>query len=188
MLQRAVTLKSYLQNLQVTYTQVMFTQGEWSQIEDSERVLKKPYMVTKTLQLQELTPGQFFYEWKKLDDFLSKDNTRLATSISQAMREREENLFKNKILLAAVYVDPRSRDLLSTQQQQQAISNFVDIAVHINRTTTISIPQQTSIQNQNLPSETINVLPNSGGSDDSFEIRLNELARQRIQKEQQERR
>lgn len=104
MVKRLLELKTFLEDLD--NQSVSLTKRQWDQTEKLESVLSYPYVVTLKLQAEDLTPGTFLLEWKSLMHQLNKIEGSTADAIVSSMRKRENQLLQNKILLAAIYVDP----------------------------------------------------------------------------------
>ncbi|KAG2468011.1 CENPJ protein, partial [Polypterus senegalus] len=83
------------------------------------------------LQYEDLTPGKFFWEWKSLTYYLNKSKGLIADGIASSMKKRESLLLDNQILLAAIYVDPMSRIVLSSDQITNGKKALYDVAVHM---------------------------------------------------------
>lgn len=114
MVKRLLELKTFLEDLD--NQSVSLTKRQWDQTEKLESVLSYPYVVTLKLQAEDLTPGTFLLEWKSLMHQLNKIEGSTADAIVSSMRKRENQLLQNKILLAAIYVDPMNRILLNDDQ------------------------------------------------------------------------
>ena len=84
---------------------------------------------TATLQLQEknLTPGDFFRLWYQCKSKLDKVDSAFASSLSQAIRKREKELFENKAFLCSMYLDPRFNVMLSPEEREIAIINLTNL-------------------------------------------------------------
>ncbi|KAM9307836.1 uncharacterized protein PAF06_011978 [Gastrophryne carolinensis] len=130
MIQRLVELKSYL--IDMANPQLTLTETQWRQIKELEELLEHPFQVTKKLQAEDLTPGIFLKEWKNLIFRLSQKGGIIASGIATSMKEREELLLENNILLAAVYVDPMHRILLNDQQLKKGKESLFEIALRMN--------------------------------------------------------
>ena len=111
---------------------VYLSEAQWDEAKNLELLLLLPFQLTKKLQytdLDQLTPGLFYKEWKKLYFRLSKIGGMLVDTIKSSMECRGKNL-GNDVLLAAIYVDPMHRVVLSDSQlergkRQQWISLYI---------------------------------------------------------------
>lgn len=129
MIQRLLDLKPYL--IDMANPDVTMSDLQWEEASQLEVLLKHPYIVTKNFQAAELTPGQFFKEWRRLSYRLSQIGGIVADSIRASMLRREELLLDNNVLLAAIYVDPMHRILLTDEQKAKGKSALYDVAVRM---------------------------------------------------------
>ena len=126
---RLLKLKPFLED--IDNPNVSLTESQWREASQLEALLSHPYAVTKKLQEEDLTLSTFLWEWKKLIFNLSKAEGLIAEGIVSSMKKREGLLLENEILLAAVYIDPMNRILLSEDQIAKAKETLCDVAVWI---------------------------------------------------------
>ncbi|XP_023239226.1 uncharacterized protein LOC111637867 [Centruroides sculpturatus] len=131
MVKRLLELKTFLEDLD--NPSVLLTENQWKQTEKLESVLSYPYTVTLKLQAEDLTPGNFFLQWKTLMHQLDKTGGIVANAILSSMRKREIQLLDNKILLAAIYVDPMNRILLNDNQIASGKEKLREIAIRLKK-------------------------------------------------------
>ncbi|XP_071057018.1 uncharacterized protein [Onthophagus taurus] len=103
----------------------------WIQIMELETLLRQPHIVTVQLQSADLTPGVFLKEWKNLIFNLSKIEGPIAEGIRSSMIRRESLLLDNDILLAAIYIDPMYRILLSEEQMIRGRKSFYTVGLRM---------------------------------------------------------
>ena len=106
------------------------TDDQWQEAEDVAAMLRKPFEVTKKLQLEGLTPGYFFRKWDGLKKFLDDNGSLFACEVHESMVAREEDLF-NPVLLAGVLVDVQHAEKLDESQVRVATSAVVDLALRM---------------------------------------------------------
>jgi hypothetical protein len=106
----------------------LLTESQWRNVSQLEAVLSHPSAVTKKLQAEDSTPGTFLLEWKNLIFYLSKAGGLISGGIVSSVKKRAGLLLENKILLAAVYIDPMNRILLSEDQIAKAEETLCDVA------------------------------------------------------------
>lgn len=87
---------------------------------------------TKTLQSEQLTLTDFFGAW-----LTCKIQTQILKSIFsknlvQCLIIRERYILNNRVLLSAMYLDPRFKNMLTQQQSTDAIDHLIKVWVHIN--------------------------------------------------------
>lgn len=148
-----------------------FSHNEWESAKKIKNILEKPYLATLRLQSADLTPGMFFKERCYLKQFLQEDGDRISLTIYAAMKEREIKLISNTHFLAAVYVDPRYRILLTYEQQLLAKQGLLDISLRIEK---LKAVENICLLSDN---EIEDVESISNSDNDEFEKGLDVLAR-----------
>ena len=128
MIERVLELKPFLVEMAVPD----LTDEEWEGVHQLASVLKRPFLATKVLQSDNLTPGAFLKEWKALIYHLPRLGGELAAGIAGSMLRREATLLDNDVLMAAVYVDPKYRVMLTEAQTARAKEALYEVAVRIN--------------------------------------------------------
>lgn len=98
-----------------------------------EEILRQPFLVTKKLQAEDLTPGTFYKEWKELIFKFSQDSNIISDAIKASMMRQEKILLDNRVLLAAIYVDPKYRIILNEEQLNRAKAALTEIAVRMHQ-------------------------------------------------------
>ncbi|XP_076816197.1 uncharacterized protein LOC143462062 [Clavelina lepadiformis] len=172
MLERLLELKPVLVDI------VSLFDGQWNEVKQLEELLRHPFVTTKKLQASDLTPGSFFKEWKKLLFQFSHIGGNLADAIRTSMERREQALFANDVLLAAVYVDPMYRVILNDEQHSKGKATLLEIALsmkdHEERRLGKNLSQG---GNQTNVGESANFSPTS--EDEDFEKILDRQAKRR---------
>lgn len=98
------------------------------------KILKIPNDATIALQAVQLTPGQFFLEWEKMRFHLQKCGATIADELVEALDFRRDKLLEsNDLLLSGIWVDSKSRVLLSSQQKEIAKSYIKRLVTQILR-------------------------------------------------------
>ncbi len=69
--------------------------------QELKELLKKGFIVTKKLQLEDLTPGYFFRKWSGLMDVLQVNGSIIAEKIEESMRKGEKELLGKQLLLSS---------------------------------------------------------------------------------------
>ena len=129
MVRRLLDIKSYLED--IDNENVSLTESQWEQLSEIEKLFSHPFTVTKKLQSEDLTPCQFLLEWRKLIFCLNKCGGLTANGIVSSMKKQEGPLLDNSILLGAIYIDPLSRILLTTDQISQAKKALFELAIRM---------------------------------------------------------
>jgi len=130
MVERVLELKAFVhESVEIYEKHLQLTAPQWRQAQDLKFLLKKGYLVTKKLQLEDLTPGYFFRKWTGLRDFLQVNGSIIAEKIMESMKKREKELLGNSFFLAAVYMDVHNMDLLSTEQKETAHATVLELVL-----------------------------------------------------------
>nr|XP_022908982.1 uncharacterized protein LOC111420259 [Onthophagus taurus] len=129
MIKRFLELKPFISDL--VHPDIVLTEDMWIQIMELETLLRQPHIVTVQLQSADLTPGVFLKEWKNLIFNLSKIEGPIAEGIRSSMIRRESLLLDNDILLAAIYIDPMYRILLSEEQMIRGRKSFYTVGLRM---------------------------------------------------------
>ena len=98
--------------------------------------------IHKKIQETQLTPGAFYFTWTSLQITLNEEKRQLnrngipyqlCNELSKRMAEKGVTLMENKLLAAAIFVEPQFRGVLDDGQLRYAKTSFVEIAVHIKK-------------------------------------------------------
>ena len=89
------------------------TKAEWDQAVNLRDLLKKAFIMTKSLQFEDCSPGYFYKKWTGLKLHYAQHSSKLAEVISDSMGSREAELLGPGILLGAVVVDVNNMGALS---------------------------------------------------------------------------
>ncbi|SCV66556.1 hypothetical protein ANAPC5_01459 [Anaplasma phagocytophilum] len=82
--------------------------------------LRLAEVAMKTLHKEQLTVGDFYGAWLSGSMDTSKILSPLAKALVQSMNKRERQLLDTDVFCAAVYIDPRYRLLLTSEQKYRA--------------------------------------------------------------------
>lgn len=106
------------------------TEAQWQELEGLKALLHPFYISTIKIQKEDLTPGEFLAEWRYLKNFVTSRGGLIAEGIKLSMERRESWLLKNKVFLAAIYVDPKYRILIK-DSLHEARSALCEIAIKV---------------------------------------------------------
>lgn len=106
---------------------------DWSSIKTLGEVLFQPYDLTLKIQRDDFTLGDLYGEWLHKKMNLEKLNNEMADRLLQCMKAQEKRIFENKVLLSAVYLDPRFMFLLTEEQQNSAVAHLCELYLRIQR-------------------------------------------------------
>jgi hypothetical protein len=110
---------------------LQLTKSQWQQIQELRDMLYKCFLVTKKMQLEDLTPGYFFRKWTGLVLVVEDHGGLIATKIMESMKRREAELFGSSVFLAAVLADVFNMNLLSTDQKEVATEALIDLILRL---------------------------------------------------------
>jgi hypothetical protein len=106
---------------------------QWRQAQELKELLKKGFIVTKKLQMEDLTPGYFFRKRSGLRDVVQVNvqvnGSIIAEKIVESMRKREKELLGNSFFLAAVYMDVNNMERLSTEQKETTHATVLQLVL-----------------------------------------------------------
>jgi len=130
MIERVVELKKHIMELgDIGNVQLRLTTKQWEQAEELKNLLEKAFIVTKKLQLDDLTPGYFYRKWTGLKLVLKHNGGMITQSILASMKKRETELLSNDVILAAILVDPNHMELLDARQKAVATEKLIQLAL-----------------------------------------------------------
>lgn len=94
------------------------------------------------MQEQQLTPSDFYAIWVELKLNLKNDGSELAFSIlcGMNMREEQKHIIDSRPILAAVFMDPRYKILLNTNQKFEAQRHLTQLWQRIRKFDASSSP------------------------------------------------
>lgn len=111
--------------------------------------------MTKVLQFEQLTIGDFHYKWTKCILETEKILVPLAQYICQAMKTRQKNLMQSPHFVSALYLDPRFQVVLSDEETSKAVSYLQSTWSQIMQLKSrIQFPQGEQALNHNQSMET----------------------------------
>lgn len=130
------------------------------------------------MQKQTISLSDFLGGWAELKLEMSKSNDNiLAKRLMAQMKFREESLFNNKILNAAVFLDPRFQQFMPNKNKETAIGFLETLHRKITSIkcaqTEIVIHTNESQSNQEFE-EFLNTIYEETGANDEFEENNNE--------------
>ncbi|XP_063538085.1 uncharacterized protein LOC134747389 [Cydia strobilella] len=103
----------------------------WGQIDGYLDILLPCRILSKRLQTEQLTCGDFYLAWMRCHHQLSLVDDAFARQLESCMDERQAVLFVNEHFLAAIYLDPRVNFALNTNQATEARKFLTDIYMRI---------------------------------------------------------
>ncbi|CAH2089278.1 unnamed protein product [Euphydryas editha] len=125
MVERILLFKDFLSERIEPVFQAFAVEDTWQKLNETLDVLKPCRILSKTIQHEQLTFGDFYLAWLKCILEIEKMNTVFAIFLVVCMREREKALLENECFLGAIYLDPRINSMLSNQQCESARAHLV---------------------------------------------------------------
>ncbi|XP_065314825.1 zinc finger BED domain-containing protein 4-like [Gordionus sp. m RMFG-2023] len=163
MLERLLELKNFCQEIsaQSNDREKCLSENEWKIISDILKALYPSYILTKYIQSEQMTMGDFYAAWIKCIMQTSKIDTSFAKLLVCTIKAREINL-KNEVFCSAIYLDPRYNVFLSFEEK--------DIAKkHLYKTWNLI----QNLNNQNI--ENLDTIPTCSHSKDNLDDDFEDL-------------
>ncbi|CAK1582169.1 unnamed protein product [Parnassius mnemosyne] len=108
----------------------------WDSIEKYLNILEPCRILSKMLQMEQLSFGDFYIAWMKCRLQVEQIDDNFAQRLLCCLRSRQEMLFTNEYFLAATYLDPRVNATLSNAQQISARAVLVETYKRLTRLAT----------------------------------------------------
>ena len=143
MVSRLLELKDAI--LELSLSEVHFSDYEWVELARLVDILRVPYDATLQFQSENLTPGQCYLDWKQVVFKLDKIGGTIAAKMSEALKSREEALLQSEAFVAAIWIDSRSRVLLSEFHKITAKSFLKSLYLRLSQFTPPSDSSSTPI-------------------------------------------
>lgn len=124
MLERLRELKNFIKDYEETFPDLKLSDAEWDDVERMITTLKPLVVTTERLEAEELTMADLIAFWTECKLQLRGMDTDFSHTIVRAMEKREATLFDNDIFCASVFMDPRLKSFLNTEQKARAISHL----------------------------------------------------------------
>ncbi|RVE42487.1 hypothetical protein evm_012859 [Chilo suppressalis] len=122
MLERLIELREYCSS---NPGEILFVAPTtWDALHDLINALKPAKVLTKLLQEEQLTLGDFYYHWSRCYLETSHVQVPLAQLICSHMKIRQMQLMHNSTFVGALYLDPRFQVVLSAEEELLAIRHL----------------------------------------------------------------
>lgn len=139
MFERIISLKFFCQAS--SDERLKLTDHIWKNIEDTLQALTSCRVLSKLLQSEQLTFGDFYISWTQCILETEKLGTLFAFLVALCMKNRETIMFPNDSFLAAMYMDPRVNFVLGEDQLKTARSHLAvtfQRLLHVNSQNSLS--------------------------------------------------
>ncbi|KAJ8338007.1 hypothetical protein SKAU_G00369730 [Synaphobranchus kaupii] len=124
MLQHLCQLRTFCQDMAPNIEELHLKGSEWEEMVLLVCALKPAKVTARLFQSEQLTAGDFFGAWLKCKIETDKIGGPFATLLVECLNRRQHMLFENEPFLAAVFLDPRYKVLLTEAQTEQAKSRL----------------------------------------------------------------
>lgn len=164
MLERINHLKEFIQNMAKNDSllkKVCLNNMEWKQIDIISQALLPAKICTKKLQNEQLTMSDFYGAWILCKIETESINSSFSKVILECLKNREKYIMKNKVLLSAIFLDPRYKIILTDDQCKDAINHLIAIWLHLKKINEKSIDLTSiNIINQEADNDVMDGLEN----------------------------
>ncbi|RVE48834.1 hypothetical protein evm_006608 [Chilo suppressalis] len=109
-----------LRDICATDVRLHLPDSTWDTLTEILKSLTPAKQLTKKLQEEQLTVGDFYLAWMMCQFQLSKIKTRLSENIIESMKERQKLLFENDVFINGMFLDPRVNSVLTSVQQKKS--------------------------------------------------------------------
>ncbi|XP_045035871.1 uncharacterized protein LOC123476926 [Daphnia magna] len=132
MLARLLELREFITEIENSHADLKISEIQRIGIQEICSVLEPARKASVRLQMQQLTIGDFYKLWTSYKMDVEEIDTVFAKAFSVALQTRENLLMDNDIFRSAIYLDPRIKVILSTDERVKAKAYLVNLwqAVH----------------------------------------------------------
>lgn len=100
---------------------------EWKQLQVLTQTLEPIYTLTQKLQREQLFFGDFFKLWLEQKLIIKAMPNEQSGILVDCLEKREKVLISNEVIVSTIYLDPRIRRILTSDQLQVAKMNLVKL-------------------------------------------------------------
>ncbi|XP_050065167.1 zinc finger BED domain-containing protein 4-like [Aphis gossypii] len=134
MLERILYLKEFIKNMSANdhkLKKVNLNHSDWEKVETLSKTLLPSKICTKKLQYEQLTLTDFYGAWITCKLQTDALNTSISKKLLQHIVDREKHIMDNKVLLGAIFLDPRYKITLNEDKCNTAIEHLIKVWVHL---------------------------------------------------------
>ncbi|CAI6357289.1 unnamed protein product [Macrosiphum euphorbiae] len=134
MIERIQYLKEFIQIMVANdpkLKKISLNNFDWQQIEILAKTLLPAKICTKKLQNEQLTLSDFYSSWISCKIETRSLGNPFSNKLVKCMENREQFIMNNKVLLAAVFLDPRFKITLDEIQYNMAINHLVSVWLYL---------------------------------------------------------
>lgn len=136
MLERLLYLKPFILNMSANDSKLKklcMSNDEWKKIDALCKSLLPAKVCTKVLQSEQLTLTDFYGAWLQCKIQTESLNTSFSRNVFRCLVSREHNIMSNKVLLSAIFLDPRFKITLTKPQSSVAINHLINVWTHLKK-------------------------------------------------------
>lgn len=183
MLERIMYLKEFIKNMSANDTKlkkVNLNHSDWEKVETISKTLLPAKLCTKKLQYEQLTLTDFYGAWITCKLQTEALSSLISKKLLQHIVDREKYIMANKVLLAAIFLDPRYKITLNEDKCNTAIEHLIKVWIHLKNvelknsiqetTPNIEDRQESSNSSTDSTDELENFLKNKDKKNDSVSI------------------
>lgn len=132
MISSLLNLKDCCQELKTNgiLKNVAITENAWKELEGLVKILEPAKIATVALQRESITGGEFYEQWSKMKLLVQNQGTVMSKKFLDYLNIREKPILTSEVF-AAMFVDPRYKNLLTQQQSIVAIQEVIAVARRI---------------------------------------------------------
>ncbi|XP_060859754.1 uncharacterized protein LOC132936957 [Metopolophium dirhodum] len=164
MIERIQYLKEFIQIMIANdpkLKKISLNNSDWQQVEILAKTLLPAKLCTKKLQSEQLTLSDFYSTWISCKIETRTLENPFSNKLVKCMEYREQFIMNNKVLLAAIFLDPRFKVTLSEIQYDIAISHLISIWVYLKDNKINSKDNHESMEDQIAESDNFEFNQNS---------------------------
>lgn len=129
--------RSFCETLEISdfpqISNLLLSCTEWDSVKTIASTLEHFAIQTESLQKEKISLSDFFGGWAKIKmEMVRLGDNELALALLVQMKSREEVLFNNSVLNAAVFLDPRFQQYMPNKRKESAISFLSELDKKIN--------------------------------------------------------
>lgn len=119
---------------------------------------------TKKLQNEQLTLSDFYGSWISCKIETRSLENPFANKLVKCLEDMEQFIMNNKVLLSAVFLDPRFKITLNEIQYNMAISHLISIWLHLKNNVIITNNTDANVENMEYQNQSDNLDTNKNSN------------------------
>ncbi|KAL4090652.1 hypothetical protein QTP88_025446 [Uroleucon formosanum] len=164
MIERIQYLKEFIQIMvanEPKLKNISLNNFDWQQVKILAKTLLPVKLCTKKLQSEQLTLSDFYSAWISCKIETRTLENLFSNKLVKCMENREQSIMNNKVLLAAIFLDPRFKVTLNEIQYDMAISHLISTWVYLKDNKINSKDNHESMEDQMAESDNSDFNQNS---------------------------